>query len=185
MRTLLPIIALVLLAFAVSVASAEGWYYGDDGEAAAGPQQGAKEVSIAGTYLLDSGSDEDDWMLFARGGYFFTDQIEFGVTFWGNDDIQNVVGFGAYHIAKPGATVVPYLTAGAGYRFVDTAGSSAFSAQASGPIDDDDFLWTVGGGLKYYVSPEANLFLEYIYADTQDTNLEQDSLILGISKVFH
>ncbi len=175
MRVLTPLIILGLLLSISAVVAADEWYL-DKSTVAKRFDKGTREVSVAGAYVAEDGSLDSTWNLFASYGVFVAERVQVGIQWWGDEDVQSVAGFGTLHFGDATSQFVPFVSAGAGYRFLDAGSENARGA-------DDDFVYSVGGGVKYYTSPDSSVFLKYMFAESDD--VDDDYVMLGISKVLH
>jgi hypothetical protein len=172
MRFTLPVTIVAVLVCA-GCAFADGWFI-DQKVDVPKFQKGDTSISLGGAYLAEDGAVEEAWNMFAEYGKFINPTTEVALRWWGDEDIQNAVVLGAYHFGHPLSTVFPYVTAGVGYRFVDTLSERARGA-------DDDFLWQVGVGAKYFINPSTGLFAEYIYSKSD--GVQDDAIVLGLNKI--
>lgn len=172
MRVLLSVMLLSLLMSLAGVACAEKWYM-DPAKDAPRMEKGARQITVAGAYLTEDGAVEEDFQLMVGYGTFISEETEFGLRWRGDEDVQDLFAYGAYHLGDPLGEVFPYVSAGVGYRFIDTASERARGA-------DDDILWAAGLGAKFFVNTELSIFAEWMY--TESDSVSDDVFMLGFNK---
>ena len=116
-----------------------------------------------------------------RAGHFFTDHVGFEVS-WSRQESAVAIGnrsgsadlfdmnLGllhgnvAYRFGAPDARLTPYLLAGAGAAFLS----------AEDLESETKFAWTLGAGVKWFVSSRAGIRLEARYVPTMLNDTESD-----------
>ena len=172
MRVLLSVMLLGLLMSLAGVACAEKWYM-DPAKDAPKIEKGARTITVAGAYLPDDGPVQEDFQLMLGYGTFISDETELGLRWRGDEDTQDLYAYGAYHLGDPLSEAFPYVAAGVGYRFIDSASERARGA-------DDDFLWAGGLGAKLFLKNDMSIFAEWMY--TESDSVSDDVFMLGINK---
>jgi hypothetical protein len=170
MKRSLVVLALVGLVFA--------------GVASASVKQGEVELDFAGSlqfinYDNSTGLDDDTvFNVFARFGYFLTDNIEVGGTANGTwqdgPDVYGLGGFALYNF-MPANQLVPYVGGQLVYNW--TTGDGA-----------DGLMYGPIAGVRFELNPTNDLFVEYQYraftGDLADTFDSVNGVFFGIQHIF-
>jgi len=167
MKRSLVVLSLVSLVFA--------------GVASASVKQGEIELDFAGSLQFqnfENGDDETLFDVFARLGYFVTDNILVGVTGSGTwqdgPDIYGIGGFATYNF-MPANLLVPYIGGQVAYDWVSGDG-------------DDGVMYGPLAGVRYELNPNNDLFVEYQFrlfaGDLGDTFDNVHGVFFGIQHIF-
>jgi len=153
------------------------------GTANAAVKEGDTEISLYGSYTgtdYEDGSSSDSTVLALGVGRFFTDELELGGTVlgaWAEDiDLYALGGTLKYHFLTD-RTTVPYFGGQLSYSLYEAAGT-----------DVDGLLYGPLAGMKFFVSENTSLFVEYQYqiygGDIGDFLESSHALMFGISWLF-
>lgn len=126
---------LILFAFAIVVTSTAAFSQVEKGD-----------INISGSLSFQKLSDMDGFGIFeAKGGYFFTQNVEAGTTFnvmFGPITVTGIGPYASYNFLTEDAKLLPYAGANLSFLF-----GEGFSSTAIG----------VNGGAKYFLTETVNV----------------------------